>query len=72
MASWRGSRLKKIKSDSDPVHYALLDRVPPIDASAKVTADPIPTDNLRVQKAQLLANGALLDLAVKELTRGGE
>jgi soluble lytic murein transglycosylase len=60
-------QLKKIKNDSDPVHYALLDRVPPIDASTKVTADPIPTDSLRVQKAQLLANGALLDLAVKEL-----
>jgi len=60
-------QLKKIKNDSEPVHYALLDRVPPIDASTKVTADPIPTDNLRVQKAELLANGALLDLAVKEL-----
>jgi soluble lytic murein transglycosylase len=60
-------QLKKLKSDGDTVHYALLDRVPPIDASTKVTADPAPTDNLRVQKAQLLANGALLDLAVKEL-----
>ena len=60
-------QLKKLKSDGDTVHYALLDRVPPIDASTKVTADPVPTDNLRVQKAQLLANGALLDLAVKEL-----
>jgi soluble lytic murein transglycosylase len=60
-------QLKKIKNDGEPVHYALLDRVPPMDASTKVTADPLPTDNLRVQKAQLLANGALLDLAVKEL-----
>jgi len=60
-------QIKKLKSDSDPVHYALLDRVPPIDASAKVTEDPLPTDNLRVQKAQLLENGALLDFAVREL-----
>jgi soluble lytic murein transglycosylase len=60
-------QLKKLKSDGDTVHYALLDRIPPIDANTKVTADPVPTDNLRVQKAQLLANGALLDLAVKEL-----
>jgi soluble lytic murein transglycosylase len=60
-------QLKKLKSDSEPVHYALLDRIPPIDASTKVTADAIPTDNLRVQKAQLLENGALLDFAVREL-----
>jgi soluble lytic murein transglycosylase len=59
-------QLKKL-SDSDPVRYALLDRIPPIDASAKVTADAVPTDNLRVQKAQLLENGALLDFAVREL-----
>jgi len=60
-------QIRKLKSDSDPVHYALLDRVPPIDANAKVTADPVPTDNLRVQKAHLLENGGLLDFAVREL-----
>ena len=60
-------QLKKLKIDGDPVHYALLDRIPPIDASTRVTADPVPTDNLRVQKAQLLANGGLLDLAIREL-----
>jgi soluble lytic murein transglycosylase len=60
-------QIAKLKSDSDPVHYALLDRVPPIDADAKVTEDALPTDNLRVQKAQLLENGALLDFAVREL-----
>jgi len=60
-------QIRKLKSDSEPVHYALLDRVPPIDASAKVTEDALPTDNLRVQKAQLLENGALLDFAVREL-----
>ena len=60
-------QIGKLKSDSDPVHYALLDRVPSIDADAKVTADALPSDNLRVQKAQLLENGALLDFAVREL-----
>jgi peptidoglycan lytic transglycosylase len=60
-------QIRKLKSDGDPVHYAVLDRVPPIDASSTVTADPLPTDNLRVQKAQLLENGALLDFAVREL-----
>jgi soluble lytic murein transglycosylase len=60
-------QLRKLKSNSEPVEYALLDRVPPIDASAKVTADPIPTDDLRVQKARLLENGGLLDFSVREL-----
>ena len=60
-------RLSKIKKDGDPVHYALLDRIPPINASDKITVDPVPIDNLRVQKAELLANGALLDFAMREL-----
>ena len=60
-------QLRKIKDESDPLHYALLDRVPPINANAKITADEAPTDNLRVQKAHLLENGGLLDLAVREL-----
>ncbi len=65
-------QLKKLKADSDPVHYALLDRVPSIDASTKVTADALPTDNLRVQKAQLLENGGLLDFSVRELRAAAE
>jgi soluble lytic murein transglycosylase len=64
-------QLRKLKSDSE-VHYALLDRVPPIDADAKLTADALPGDNLRVQKAQLLENGALLDFAVRELRAAAE
>jgi soluble lytic murein transglycosylase len=60
-------QIRKLKSDSDPVHYALLDHVPPIDSSAKLTEDAVPADNLRVQKAQLLENGALVDFAVREL-----
>ena len=60
-------RLAKIKSDDPPVHYALLDRVPPISAPEKLSSDQAPSDNLRVQKAELLANGALLDFAVREL-----
>jgi soluble lytic murein transglycosylase len=67
-------QLKKLKSDSgaDPAHYALLDRVPPIDATAKVTADPLPVDNLRLQKAQLLENGSLLDFAIREMRAAAE
>ena len=60
-------RLSKIKRDGDLANYAVLDRIPPINANDKITADPVPTDNLRVQKAELLANGALLDFAVREL-----
>lgn len=65
-------QIRKLKPDSDPVHYAVLDRVPPIDVDVKLTADPLPTDNLRVQKAELLENGALLDFAVRELRAAAE
>jgi soluble lytic murein transglycosylase len=64
-------RLTKIKVEDDPPHFALLDRVPPIKAGAKINADDPPTDNLRFQKAQLLANGALMDFAVRELQAAG-
>ena len=64
--------LRKLKSDGDPEHIPLLDRVPPIDAGAKVMPDPVPADDLRVQKARLLENGALLDFAVRELKAAAE
>jgi soluble lytic murein transglycosylase len=60
-------RLAKLKSTDPPVHYALLDRVPSINLSEKLSSDQVPDDNLRVQKAELLANGGLLDFAVREL-----
>ncbi len=60
-------KLKQLKTSGEAAKITLLDRVPPISGVAKVTLDEIPTDNLRVQKAELLANGALLDLALKEL-----
>ena len=60
-------RLKQLKPSGEPAQIALLDRVPPISSGAKITLDEIPTDNLRVQKAELLANGALLDWAINEL-----
>ncbi len=61
-------RLGKFKASPHPQHYALLDRVPPINAFDKITADELPEDNLRVQKAELLANGALVDFAARELS----
>jgi peptidoglycan lytic transglycosylase len=60
-------RLSKMKDDSEPIHYALLDHVPPINGSVKITEDQIPTDSVRVQKAELLENGGLVDFAVREL-----
>jgi soluble lytic murein transglycosylase len=63
-------RLKTLhpaSSEDVVVHYALLDRVPPLSTSGKVTASEPPEDNLRLQRARLLSNGALADLAIREL-----
>ncbi len=48
-------------------HYTLLDHVPPLSTAEKVTATDPPDDNLRVERARLLSNGGLADLAVREL-----
>ena len=64
-------RLREIKTETTPQHYALLDRVPAINAGTNITAGEPPTDNLRYQKAQVLENGALVDLAVRELQAAG-
>jgi soluble lytic murein transglycosylase len=60
-------QLAKLKLDSNPPHYAVLDRVPPLVSGTKFAADALPEDDLRVQKAHLLENGALFDLAAREL-----
>src|SRR5262249_30289249 len=60
-------RMAKLKLTEEPEHYALLDRVPAIDANSKIEADQPPTDSLRYSKAQLLSNCGLLDFAVREL-----
>jgi soluble lytic murein transglycosylase len=59
-------RLRGLKPVSPLPHYEVLDRVPPLNVP-HVAEDPPPADNLRYQKAQLLANGGLVDLAVKEI-----
>jgi len=53
-------------NDESP-RYALLDRVPPLSSVLKITAGDPPDDNLRVERARLLSNGGLADLAVREL-----
>ena len=61
-------RLKKLPAGTSPAeHYALLDRVPPLNGSGKVTLSDPPTDDLHEQKAELLGNGGLVDFAVREL-----
>jgi soluble lytic murein transglycosylase len=47
--------------------FPLLDHVPPLDNSGKVKDSEPPSDELHVQKAQLLGNGGLVDFAVREL-----
>ena len=66
MPNWRGRRLK-VLTPADPVEYAILDRVPPLSTSGKIESEEPPADDLRVQKAQLLANGGLVDFAVREI-----
>jgi soluble lytic murein transglycosylase-like protein/TolA-binding protein len=51
----------------DPGYYALLDRVSSLSSKGKVEAVEPPDDNLRVERARLLSNGALADMAVREL-----
>jgi soluble lytic murein transglycosylase len=62
-------RMKRLPpvTDAAVTQYALLDRVPPLSSSGKIAATDPPTDELHVQKAQLLGNGGLVDFAVREL-----
>jgi soluble lytic murein transglycosylase len=62
-------RMQHLPADSpDAVtHYAVLDHIPALDASVKITETEPPADELHVQKAQLLGNGGLIDFAVREL-----
>ena len=71
MANWRAAACGKSRRTTIPSRYALLDRVPAIDAGTNITTGDPPTDNLRYQKAQVLENGALVDLAVRELQAAG-
>jgi soluble lytic murein transglycosylase len=61
-------RLSRLPAAADtPGQYPLLDRVPPLDHAEKVTLSEPPSDDLHLQKAELLGNGGLVDLAVREL-----
>ena len=63
-------RMKHLPAATDAVavtQYALLDHVPALNDSGKIVEMEPPADELRVQKAQLLGNGGLVDFAVREL-----
>ncbi len=62
-------RLKSLPGapKEDAPHYALLDHISPLPTTGKITATDPPDDNLRVERARLLSNGALADMAVREL-----
>ena len=62
----RMKRLPAAAADAT-TQYALLDHIPPLDRSGKVKDSEPPSDELHVQKAQLLGNGGLVDFAVREL-----
>ena len=63
-------RLKKLPAGSDPPgQYPLLDRIPPLEHGDKITLAEPPPDDLHYQKAKLLGNGGLIDLAVRELDK---
>ncbi len=48
-------------------HYTLLDHISALPATGKIAATDPPDDNLRVERARLLSNGGLADMAVREL-----
>ncbi len=72
-AEFGRQRLKAVQASApalpkdDAPHYALLDRVPPLSGAGKIVAVDPPEDNLRIERARLLSNGGLADLAVREL-----
>ena len=60
-------RLKKLPASADPPgRYPLLEKIQPLDHD-KITLADAPADDLHFQKAKLLGNGGLIDLAVREL-----
>jgi soluble lytic murein transglycosylase len=68
LLSSAGNGTSKDISTHEPLpRYALLDRVSALSTGGKITAAAPPDDNLRVERARLLSNGGLADMAVREL-----
>jgi len=61
-------RLQKLPPGTDaPGEYSLLDHIPPLEHGDKITLSEPPSEDLHLQKAELLGNGGLVDFAVREL-----
>lgn len=61
-------RLSQLTGAQDAAPDPILEMIPPPDVPGKLAdSASIPDDDLRVQKALLLQNGGMLDLAVREL-----
>ncbi|HXM66776.1 MAG TPA: transglycosylase SLT domain-containing protein [Candidatus Acidoferrum sp.] len=66
LARQRMKRLPAVAAEQ-MTQYPLLDRVPALQSDTKITESEPPSDELHVQKAELLGNGGLVDFAVREL-----
>jgi soluble lytic murein transglycosylase len=64
-------RMKKLPpAAADPAgQFPLLDHVPALEHGEKITLAEAPPDDLHYQKAKLLGNGGLVDLAVREIDK---
>jgi soluble lytic murein transglycosylase len=62
-------RLHRLGYEGAAAPDAVLAKVPPVDLPIFSTVAP--TENVRVQKAMVLANGALYDFAIRELEAAG-
>jgi soluble lytic murein transglycosylase len=61
------ARLRVLPPSTDPVADRLLDHIPALRPLAGPPKAELPADDLRAQKSLLLENGALYDLALREL-----
>ena len=61
------TRLRGLPPSTDPVADPLLDHIPALRPLAGVANTELPSDDLRAQKSLLLENGALYELAMREL-----
>ena len=61
------TRLRGLPPSTDPVADPLLDHIPALRPLSGVENTELPSDDLRAQKSLLLENGALYELAMREL-----
>jgi soluble lytic murein transglycosylase len=61
------TRLRVVPATTDPVADPLLDHIPALRPLGVVNNAELPADDLRAQKSLLLENGALYELALREL-----